>query len=28
LQTGNEYQQVPGYGKLAKAFQAFAGGMG
>lgn len=28
LATGNEYQQMPGYGKLAKAFQAFAGGMG
>lgn len=28
LQTGNEYQQVPGYGKLAKAFQMFSGGMG
>jgi len=28
LQTGNEYQQVPGYGKLAKVFQAFSGGMG
>ena len=28
LQTGNEYQKVPGYGKLAKAMQAFAGGMG
>jgi hypothetical protein len=28
LATGNEYQQVPGYGKLAKAVQAFAGGMG
>jgi hypothetical protein len=25
--TGNEYQQVPGYGKLAKAFQGMAGGM-
>lgn len=23
--TGNEYQQVPGYGKLAKALQAIAG---
>lgn len=28
LASGNEYQQVPGYGKLAKAFQAFSGGMG
>lgn len=28
LQTGNEFQQMPGYGKLAKAFQTFAGGMG
>jgi hypothetical protein len=28
LQTGNEYQQAPGYGKLAKVMQAFAGGMG
>ena len=28
LQTGNEYQQVPGYGKVAKAFKAFSGGMG
>jgi hypothetical protein len=28
LASGNEYQKVPGYGKLAKAFQAFAGGMG
>jgi hypothetical protein len=25
--TGNEYQQVPGYGKLGKAFQAMSGGM-
>lgn len=25
--TGNEYQQLPGYGKLAKAFQGMAGGM-
>lgn len=25
--TGNEYQQVPGYGKLAKVMQAFGGGM-
>jgi hypothetical protein len=25
--TGNEYQQVPGYGKLAKAMQAMSGGM-
>jgi len=28
LATGNEYQQMPGYGKLAKAMQAMAGGMG
>jgi hypothetical protein len=28
LASGNEYQQVPGYGKIQKAFQAFAGGMG
>jgi hypothetical protein len=28
LLTGNEYQQMPGYGKLAKAMQAMAGGMG
>jgi hypothetical protein len=28
LASGNEYQQVPGYGKLAKVFQAFSGGMG
>jgi hypothetical protein len=28
LATGNEYQQVPGYGKLAKAVQAIAGMMG
>lgn len=27
LATGNEYQQAPGYGKLAKAMQAFGGGM-
>jgi len=27
LATGNEYQQMPGYGKLAKAMQAFGGGM-
>ena len=27
LATGNEYQQVPGYGKLAKAMQGMAGGM-
>lgn len=25
LKTGNEYQQVPGYGKLQKAFQMFMG---
>ena len=25
--SGNEYQQMPGYGKLAKAFQGMAGGM-
>lgn len=25
--TGNEYQQMPGYGKLAKAMQGMAGGM-
>jgi hypothetical protein len=25
--SGNEFQQVPGYGKLAKAFQGMAGGM-
>jgi len=25
--TGNEYQQVPGYGKLAKVMQGMAGGM-
>ena len=25
--TGNEYQQMPGYGKLAKAMQAMSGGM-
>ena len=28
LASGNEYQQVPGYGKITKALQAFAGGMG
>lgn len=28
LATGNEFQQMPGYGKLAKAFQSFGGGMG
>ena len=28
LATGNEYQQVPGYGKIEKALKAFAGGMG
>lgn len=27
LASGNEYQQTPGYGKLAKAMQAFGGGM-
>lgn len=27
LATGNEYQQMPGYGKLAKAMQGMAGGM-
>jgi len=27
LATGNEYQQMPGYGKLAKAMQAMSGGM-
>jgi hypothetical protein len=25
--TGNEYQQMPGYGKLGKAIQGMAGGM-
>lgn len=25
--SGNEYQQMPGYGKLAKAFQGMVGGM-
>jgi hypothetical protein len=25
--SGNEYQQMPGYGKLAKAMQGFGGGM-
>lgn len=28
LASGNEYQQIPGYGKITKALQAFAGGMG
>jgi hypothetical protein len=27
LATGNEYQNVPGYGKLQKIGQAFAGMM-
>jgi hypothetical protein len=27
LATGNEYQQMPGYGKLAKAMQGMAGRM-
>jgi hypothetical protein len=27
LATGNEYKQMPGYGKLAKAMQGMAGGM-
>jgi hypothetical protein len=27
LATGNEYQQTPGYGKLAKTIQGMAGGM-
>jgi len=27
LATGNEYQQMPGYGKLTKAMQGMAGGM-
>ena len=27
LATGNEYQQMPGYGKLAKTIQGMAGGM-
>lgn len=27
LATGNEYQQMPGYGKLGKAIQGMAGGM-
>ena len=27
LLTGNEYQQMPGYGKLAKSMQGMAGGM-
>jgi hypothetical protein len=27
LASGNEYQQMPGYGKLAKAMQGFGGGM-
>lgn len=27
LASGNEYQQMPGYGKLAKAMQAMSGGM-
>tara|TARA_R110000868_G_scaffold21708_6_gene90068 strand:- start:3636 stop:4193 length:558 start_codon:yes stop_codon:yes gene_type:complete len=27
LATGNEYQQMPGYGKLSKAMQGMAGGM-
>lgn len=27
LATGNEYQQMPGYGKLAKAAQGIVGGM-
>jgi hypothetical protein len=27
LSTGNEYQQMPGYGKLAKTIQGMAGGM-
>jgi hypothetical protein len=28
LATGNEYQQVPGYGKIQRIAQAFAGMMG
>jgi hypothetical protein len=27
LATGNEYQQMPGYGKLGQALQGMAGGM-
>lgn len=27
LATGNEYQQVPGYGKVGKALKGFVGGM-